>query len=237
VSGKRRFRGVLERDGTRLNWTVVRVPFDPAQAWPRRIALLVRGSINGFAFRTSLFHSRQLGYVLIVNKAMQRGAGAAPGSVAQFVLEPDLEERAVATPPELERLLRQDRMLRKWHARLSPSIRKWFAEWVAHSQSPAIRMERAELAAERMLLAMEGEQRTPPILEAAFQRQPKAREGWAAMTPVQRRGHLLGIFYYRSPESRQKRAQQAVAEAVRGARRSSSAAKRKAPETEALPDE
>jgi uncharacterized protein YdeI (YjbR/CyaY-like superfamily) len=237
VSGQRRFRGVPERDGTRLNWTVVRVPFDPAQAWPRRIGLRVRGTINGFAFRTSLFHSRRLGYLLLVNKAMQRGAGAALGSVVQIMLEPDLEERAVATPPELERLLRQDRTLRKWHAQLRPSIRKWFAEWVAHSPSPAVRMERADLAAERMLLAIEGEHRTPPILEAAFQRQPKAREGWAAMTPIQRRGHLLGIFYYRGPESRQKRAQQAVAEALRVARRSGSLAKRKAPEPGALPDE
>jgi hypothetical protein len=25
------------------------------------------------------------------------------------------------------------------------------------------------------------------------------------MTPLQRRGHLLGIFYYRSPESRDRR--------------------------------
>ncbi len=237
MSGQRQFRGVPERDGTRLNWTVVRVPFDPTQAWPRRTGLRVRGTINGFAFRTSLFHSRRLGYLLLVNKAMQRGAGAAPGSVAQIVLEPDLDERAVATPPELDQLLRQDRTLRKWHGQLSPSIRKWFADWVAQSKSAAVRTERAELAAERMLLAMEGEQRTPPILEAAFQRQPKAREGWAAMTPIQRRGHLLGIFYYRSPDSRQKRAQQAVAEALRAARRSGSAAKRKAPETEALPDE
>jgi hypothetical protein len=32
---------------------------------------------------------------------------------------------------------------------------------------------------------------------------------------VQRRGHLLGIFYYQSPESRQKRAQKAIEEALK----------------------
>ncbi len=215
MSAQRRFRGVLEHDGTRLNWTIVRVPFDPAKAWPKRQGLRVRGSINGFSFRTSLFHSERHGYLLLVNKTMQRGGGVARGSVAEIVLEPDLEERPVATPPELEKLLREDPALRKWHGQLSPSIRKWFADWIAHSKNAATRMERAELTAERMLLAMEGERQTPPILEAAFQRQPKAREGWAAMTPIQRRGHLLGIFYYQSPESRQKRAQQAVAQALR----------------------
>jgi hypothetical protein len=34
------------------------------------------------------------------------------------------------------------------------------------------------------------------------------------MTPVQRRGHLLGIFYYQSPEARERRAQKAVDEAL-----------------------
>jgi hypothetical protein len=38
------------------------------------------------------------------------------------------------------------------------------------------------------------------------------------MTPVQRRSHLLGIFYYQSPEAREKRAAKAVEEALRVAR-------------------
>ena len=71
-----------------------------------------------------------------------------------------------------------------------------------------------------MMLAMEGERELPPILQVALRRQPRALEGWKAMTPVQRRGHLLGIFYYQSPEARQKRAEKAVADAVKIAQRS-----------------
>jgi hypothetical protein len=48
-----------------------------------------------------------------------------------------------------------------------------------------------------------------------FTRYPQARSGWEAMTPVQRRGHLLGIFYYQSPESREKRARKAIDEALK----------------------
>jgi uncharacterized protein YdeI (YjbR/CyaY-like superfamily) len=55
----------------------------------------------------------------------------------------------------------------------------------------------------------------PPILRAAFQRQPLAKKGWDAMTQVQRRGHLLGIFYYKEGEAREKRAAKAVEEALR----------------------
>jgi hypothetical protein len=48
----------------------------------------------------------------------------------------------------------------------------------------------------------------------AFRRAPRAKIGWDAMTPVQRRAHLLGIFYYQSPEARERRAQKAVEEAL-----------------------
>jgi uncharacterized protein YdeI (YjbR/CyaY-like superfamily) len=216
VGARQKFQGVLQPDGTSLGWTIVRVPFDPAQVWPRRKGLRVRGTVNGVAVRTSLFRARDGGCILLVNKQTQKRAGITLGSVAEVVLEPDTEERpAPSTPAELEKLLRQDRALRKWHDALSPSVRKYIADGINQPKSAAARVGRAELMAERMMLAMEGEKVTPPILEALFQRHPKARAGWRAMTPVQRRGHLLGIFYYQSPESRQKRAQKAIEEALR----------------------
>lgn len=216
MPGRQKFQGVLQSDGTALGWTIVKVPFEPVDVWPKRKGLRVRGSINGVAFRTSLFRGRDGACVLLVNKQMQKRAAVTRGSVADVVIEPDVEERpAAATPPELERLLGEDRALRKFHDALNPSMRKWIAEAVAQPKSAAARTTRAELWAERMLLAMEGERVTPPILEAFFHRQPKARAGWQAMTSIQRRSHLLGIFYYQSPEARMKRAQKAIGEAIR----------------------
>jgi uncharacterized protein YdeI (YjbR/CyaY-like superfamily) len=215
VSAKRRFEGTLRPDGTGLNWTVITVPFDPTKTWPKRQRLRVRGTINGFAFRTSLFRARDGTYILLVNRTMQKQAGVRQGHVAEVVLEPDLEERAQSTPRELEKLLKQDRGLRKFYEQLSDSMRKAIIDQLEQPKSADVRTGRAELWAERMMLAMEGEKRTPPVLEVAFQRHPRAREGWRALTPIQRRGHLMGIFYYQSPESRQKRAQKAIEESLR----------------------
>lgn len=215
MNAKRKFTGTLRPDGTSLNWTVITVPFDPTKVWPKRQRLRVRGTINGFEFRTSLFRARDGSHLLLVNRTMQKAAGVRQGHLAQVALEPDLEERELTTPPELEKLLRQDRTLRKWYERLSASMRKAMNDQIEAPQSAEARVGRAELWAERMMLAMEGERVTPPILEAAFQRQPGAREGWKAMTPIQRRSHLMGIFYYQSPESRQKRARKAIEEALR----------------------
>lgn len=216
---QKKFRGVLQPDNTALKWIIVKVPFDPTKAWPKRNRLRVKGTINGFPFRTSLFNSVKHGHILLVNKQMQKGAKVALGGLAEIALEPDLEERPASVPPELEKLLKQDRALKKWFGQLSPSMRKYIQATIDACKSPEARMNRAEQMVERMMLAMEGESEMPPILQVAFRRQPRALAGWQAMTPVQRRGHLLGIFYYQSPESRQKRTDKAIAEALQVAKR------------------
>ena len=138
-------------------------------------------------------------------------------------LEPDLEERAAVIPPELAAALKGDRRLPKWFAGLSHSTRKEIGAWVSEPKGDAARRQRAERMAERLLLTLEGETELPPILHAAFLRQPRARRGWEAMTPTQRRGHLMGIFYYQSVEARERRAAKAIEEALSVAARSSGA--------------
>jgi uncharacterized protein YdeI (YjbR/CyaY-like superfamily) len=224
-SAAQSFKAVLEPDGTRLKWVIARIPFDGAEVWPVRRGMRVRGEIEGFAFRTSLFPDpRGQGRILLVNKKMQAGARARAGSTVRIRLEPDLEEREAVIPPELVRALKGDRRLPKWFAGLSYSWRKEIGAWVMEPKSAATREQRAERMAERLLLTLEGETETPPILQAAFLRQPAARKGWEAMTAVQRRRHLLGIFYYQTGEARERRTAKVVEEALRVVRRGAGAA-------------
>jgi uncharacterized protein YdeI (YjbR/CyaY-like superfamily) len=219
-TGKKSFRAVLEPLRNGLGWVIARIPFDVAKTWPERRRLRVRGEIEGFAFRTSLFaFSEGTGHFLLVNKKMQKAARAAVGAQVRITLEPDLEEREAVIPPELAKALKGERQLRKWFDGLSPYFRKTLGAMVSEAKTAESREKRAEQMAEQLMLAMEGETEVPPILHAAFLRQPQARIGWNAMTPTQRRGHLLGIFYYKSVESREKRAAKAVEEALRVARK------------------
>ena len=52
---------------------------------------------------------------------------------------------------------------------------------------------------------MEAEVELPPLIARAFQQRPRARAGWVNLTPYQRRCELMAVFYYQSPEARQKR--------------------------------
>jgi uncharacterized protein YdeI (YjbR/CyaY-like superfamily) len=222
---RKSFDALLEPDGTRLRWVIARIPFDIAKAWPERRGVRVRGEIEGFGFRTSLFGDpRGEGHILLVNKKMQAGAKARVGAKVRISLEPDLEERPTLMPPELARALKGDRRLRPWFDRLSPSMRREIGKWVDEPKGAESREKRAGKMAERLLQALEGETELPPVLRAALQREPLARKGWEAMTPVQRRNHLLGIFYYETADARERRADKAVEEALRVAKKGRSGA-------------
>lgn len=157
--------------------------------------------------------------MVLVNKKMQKAAGARQGDLVRMVLEPDLEERKAAMPKELDRALKADRQLRKWFDGLTEYMRRTFCAMVSEIENSESRERMAARIAERLLQAMEGEQETPPILKAAFARQPLAQAGWKAMTATQRRGALLAIFYYESAEARERRAAKVVEDALKRGRK------------------
>jgi hypothetical protein len=216
------FRAVLERMQSRLGWTIIRLPFDVGKIWGTRGQLRVKGEINGFAFRTSLFPARGGGHILLVNKRMQKGGEVRDGMSAQFRLEPDLEERTAVIPAELKRFLSQDASFHKWFKQLNYSTRRWIGIWIMQVKSAEARVRRAEQMAERLLAVMDAERELPPVLQIAFARDPRALEGWRSMSPSQRRGHLFGIFYYRTPDARERRIEKVLQEASARAERSSS---------------
>lgn len=209
------FEATLERMNSPLKWVIIRIPLDVPKTWGTRGRLKVKGKINGVPFRTSLFPTGESGHIMIVNKRMQAAGKAKLGAVAQFRMEPDTEERIVETPTELRRAFANDRALNRWYERLNYSTRKDIATWITEVKSAGARARRADQIAERLLATMEAERELPPILRVAFARNPRAREGWERMSTSRRRGHLLGIFYYRDPEARARRIGKALDDAAR----------------------
>lgn len=173
TTAAKKFTATLEPDGTQLRWIIARVPFDIAKAWPHLNRRRVRGDIEGFEFRTSLFpNPHGTGHILLVNKKMQAAAKARPGSKVRITLQPDLKERPTFIPPELAAELKSDRKLRSFFDALSPSMRREIGKWADEPKSPETRRKRAEKLAERLFLAMEGEKAPPPILRVAFSVSP-----------------------------------------------------------------
>ncbi len=204
------FEAVLEKTGDRLNWTIVRIPLDVAKVWGTRGQLKVRGEVNGFPFRTSLFPTGHGRHMMMVNKQMQAGGRTQVGMKARFRMEPDMATREVNTPNELLQVLKESKRLAKYFDSLNYSTRNELAKWIGQGKQGETRTRRAEQLAERLMQTMDAERELPPLLQLAFNQNPRAREGWEKMPPGQRRAHLFGIFYYRNPESRDRRVAKAI---------------------------
>src|SRR5688572_30023572 len=219
-TGARSFSTVLTRSGNSLNWVIIQIPFDAVQAWGIRGQLRVKGEINGWAFRSSLFPTGDGRHFMIVNKQMQRNGKVNAGMEARFKMEPDTTPRPTPVAPELDRVLRQSKPLRRFYESLAPSVRNDIARFIASAGQKATRLRRADRLAERLFETMEAEVELPPSIRQVMARNPLAAKGWEKMTRSHRRNHLLGIFYYRNWDSRLRRIEKAVAEMVQYAQQS-----------------
>jgi len=199
------FRATLEKGDRALGWTIVRIPFDPASVWKQMIRLRVQGTLEDHAFRTSLFPDQRGGFYILVNKTAQTATGCHAGSTAAFTLAPDLAPREASLPDELAVLLDDEPGLMKWYESLTEYTRREIGKWIDAVKSDAARIRRAEQMAERLLATMEAEIELPPLIQQAFRARPKAQKGWLKMTEAQRRNGLMAVFYYQTPEARQKR--------------------------------
>jgi uncharacterized protein YdeI (YjbR/CyaY-like superfamily) len=206
------FSARLTVSGDKLKWVVIRIPFDSVKIWGVRGHLRVKGEINGYAFRSSVFPTGDGRHMMLVNKAMQKGGKVRPGMEARFRLQPDLEKREIQTPPELDRILKTSRRLQKFYLSISGSLRKFIVDSIAKAKQTGTRARRAEQAAEFMMETMEAEIELPPLLRQAFARNPEVIAVWQKMTPLRRRAHLLGIFYHRSHDARLRRIERSIAE-------------------------
>ena len=150
---------------------------------------------------------------------MQRVAGVKLGGMIDLTVEPDLDAREAEVPAELEKLLKKEKALARWYPKLSENMRREIGKNIDAVKGADARQRRAELWAERLMGTMEGEKELPPVIEIAFRSVPAARRGWEAMTAAQRRMNLMAVFYYQSPEARQKRVHKVVEDCLKVANR------------------
>lgn len=89
-------------------------PVDVFETFGIRGRVPVRGTINGFPFRSSLMPMGGC-HMMPVNKALCQGAGVQPGDTVDVVMESDQEARTVEAPPELKMELAKNKTaLERW---------------------------------------------------------------------------------------------------------------------------
>ena len=89
-------------------------PVDVPEMFGTRARVPIRGTINGFPFRSSLMPCGGR-HMMPVNKILCQGAGVKPGDTVEVVMERDEAERTVDAPPQLKKELARNKKARdKW---------------------------------------------------------------------------------------------------------------------------
>ena len=141
----KRFRVVLEKDDN-SEATGIRIPFSVEKEFGARARVPVRGTINGFAFRSSVFPMGEGCHYMAVNKELRAGAKAKGGDVVSVVMERDEEPRVITPPEDFARALKSNRAAQAAWDKLSYTHRKEYAKSIDEAKKPETRARRIEKA-------------------------------------------------------------------------------------------
>lgn len=138
----KRFRVVLEKaeDSSACGITV---PFDVQKVFGTKARVPVRGTINGFPYRSSIMPMGGR-HMMAVNKQMREGAGVAAGDTVTVVMERDDESRTVDVPPDLAKALRADKAAKAAWEKLSYTHQKEHVRALEEAKRPETRTRRLE---------------------------------------------------------------------------------------------
>jgi hypothetical protein len=143
MATQKRFRVLLEKDD-KSEATGIAIPFDVEKVFDTRARVPVRGTINGFPYRSSIFPYRDGKHYMAVNKATREGAKAKAGETISVVMERDEEPRVITPSTDLARALKASKeALAAWE-KLSYTHQKEYAKAIEDARKPETRARRIE---------------------------------------------------------------------------------------------
>ncbi len=140
----KRFRAELIQDDNSTATAII-IPFDVQKVFGARGRVPVRGTVNGFAYRSSIFTMGGQPF-MVVNKQMREGAKVKAGDLVSVVMERDDEPRTVEVPADLKRALRANRSAQAAWDKASYTHRKEYAQAIEDAKKPETRARRIEKA-------------------------------------------------------------------------------------------
>jgi hypothetical protein len=118
-----------------------RAPFDVVKTFGTKARVPVRGTINGFPFRSSLSPMGGC-HMMVVNKGLRESAKCKAGDVVQITLERDTEVRTVEAPLQLARELAKNKKAQERWEKMSFTNKKEMANAITGAKQEETRKRR-----------------------------------------------------------------------------------------------
>lgn len=116
-------------------------PVDVPEFFGTRARVPIRGTINGYPFRSSLMPCGGR-HMMPANSTLCRGAGVRPGDHVDVVTERDEEKRTVNAPPLLQKELAKNKAARANWEKLSFTHKKEMAQAILGAKLEETRTRR-----------------------------------------------------------------------------------------------
>lgn len=113
------------------------------QTFGQKARVPVRGTINGFPYRSSLMPMDGC-YAMVVNRTIREGAGVKAGDEVDVIMERDTEERTAEAPPKLKRELAKSKKAQERWGKLSFTHKKEMARSISEAKQEETKKRRLE---------------------------------------------------------------------------------------------
>jgi hypothetical protein len=130
---------LIGHEGTQV--AALKLPFAVLEVFQTNGRVPVKGTINGFPFRSSLMNMGD-GHMMAVNAQLRAGARCKGGDAVDVVMELDEEERKVEVPAYLKKIINSDVKAKDFWSKLSFTHQKEYVREIDSAKRPETREKR-----------------------------------------------------------------------------------------------
>ncbi len=144
--GNYSFKAILVRPEGVGTWTFLSIPPDVSETFGSKSQVRVKGTINGYPYRTTALPMGDGTHYLVVGKDIRQHIGANRGDTVQVTLELDTEERHVELPEELKAAFATQPQASAAFEKMTYSHQKEWVNWIMSAKQAETRLRRIERA-------------------------------------------------------------------------------------------
>jgi hypothetical protein len=147
---KHTFKAVLVRPDMVGSWTYLVIPFSVEEAFGVKGQVKVKGTVNGYPYRSSAMPQGDGQHYLVVGKSIRDHIHATQGDTVQVTMELDTEARSVDVSDDFAAALDAHPTARDKFDKLSYSRQKEYVDWIESTKTEATRQRRIESGVEKI---------------------------------------------------------------------------------------
>lgn len=120
----------------------ITIPFDVREVYGTRGQVKVRGTIDGYPFRSSIAPLGGGRHYMVIKKEIRQAIGKEAGDTVKVIMEQDTEPRIVDLPDDVRLLLEQNPAANERFQRLAYSHQKEYVDWITEAKKAETRAAR-----------------------------------------------------------------------------------------------